>query len=238
MPRKAHTPEHKRKVRERILDTAVALLIEKGYANLSMRKIAARLGTTTSLIYTHFANKDELNINVRTRGARILYGKLLAAYNRSDLTVNERSRAMTWAFVEFALENPAYYDLMYVLHTPKYTNYIGTKQQKAAADEKRVAMQPHELAIKMLAEMTGLTTKSASDYKELKYRVIQNWANLHGIISLYKSHILYETATNDKEILKRCIDDEVERLLAYAGERAMEKLVPSAGDKQKLSLGV
>jgi hypothetical protein len=49
---------------------------------------------------------------------------------------------------------------------------------------------------------------------------------------------LYETATNDKEILKRCIDDEVERLLAYAGERAMEKLVPSAGDKQKLSLGV
>ena len=203
-----------------------------------MRKIAARLGTTTSLIYTHFANKDELNINVRTRGARILYGKLLAAYNRSDLTVNERSRAMTWAFVEFALENPAYYDLMYVLHTPKYTNYIGTKQQKAAADEKRVAMQPHELAIKMLAEMTGMTTKSASDYKELKYRVIQNWANLHGIISLYKSHILYETATNDKEILKRCIDDEIERIRAYAEERAMKKLVPSSGDKQKLSLGV
>jgi len=60
----------------------------------------------------------------------------------------------------------------------------------------------------------------------LKYRVIQNWANLHGIISLYKSHILYETATNDKEILKRCIDDQIERIRAYAEERAMEKLVP------------
>lgn len=238
MPRKARTPEQKQKAKEKILDTAVALLIEKGYANLSMRKIASRLGMTTSFIYTHFANKDELNINIRAKGARILYAKLLAAYNRTDLTVNERSRAMTWAFVEFALENPAYYDLMYVLHTPKYTNYIGTKQQKAAADEKRVAMQPHELAIKMLAKMTGMTTKSAVDYRELKYRVIQNWANLHGIISLYKSRILYETAKNDQEVLKRCIDDEVDRLHAYAEERAIGQLVSSAGDKQKLSLGV
>jgi TetR/AcrR family transcriptional regulator len=50
-------PDH---TRERILEASHALFVEKGFAAVSMREIAARSGVTKSLIHHHFGSKEAL----------------------------------------------------------------------------------------------------------------------------------------------------------------------------------
>ena len=46
--------------RERILEAAHALFVDKGFAAVSMREIAAHSGVTKSLIHHHFGSKEAL----------------------------------------------------------------------------------------------------------------------------------------------------------------------------------
>src|SRR5215467_11521395 len=46
--------------RARILDVALELFAERGYAGTSVRDIAERLGMTKSSLYYHFASKEDV----------------------------------------------------------------------------------------------------------------------------------------------------------------------------------
>ena len=46
--------------RQRILDVAVDLFIEQGYAGTSVRDISERLGMTKGSLYYHFASKEDV----------------------------------------------------------------------------------------------------------------------------------------------------------------------------------
>jgi AcrR family transcriptional regulator len=53
-------PERRRLSRERIVDTALALLDESGYDALSMRRVAEALGTGAASLYAHVSGKEDL----------------------------------------------------------------------------------------------------------------------------------------------------------------------------------
>jgi len=53
--------------RERILDAAHDLFVERGFAAVSMREIALRSGVTKSLIHHHFGHKEALWERVKER---------------------------------------------------------------------------------------------------------------------------------------------------------------------------
>ncbi|MGD0167978.1 MAG: helix-turn-helix domain-containing protein [Gaiellaceae bacterium] len=46
--------------RERILDTALDLFIERGYEKTSLRELAERVGITKAALYYYFSSKEEL----------------------------------------------------------------------------------------------------------------------------------------------------------------------------------
>jgi AcrR family transcriptional regulator len=46
--------------RDRILETALDLFIERGYDKTSLREIAERVGVTKAALYYHFASKEEI----------------------------------------------------------------------------------------------------------------------------------------------------------------------------------
>jgi len=46
--------------KQRILDAAISVFIDRGFEEASMREIASAAGLTTGAIYHHFKNKDEL----------------------------------------------------------------------------------------------------------------------------------------------------------------------------------
>jgi AcrR family transcriptional regulator len=53
-------PDRERLSRERIVDTALAILDEDGYDGLNMRRVADALGTGPASLYAHVTGKDEL----------------------------------------------------------------------------------------------------------------------------------------------------------------------------------
>ena len=61
MPR---TPEQNQEIREatraRLVDTALTLFAERGYANTSIRNIAERTGVSPGLLYHYFSGKESL----------------------------------------------------------------------------------------------------------------------------------------------------------------------------------
>src|SRR3954453_21108627 len=63
-------PAKERLTRERIVDTAMALMASQGYDAVSMRSLAKALDTGPASLYQHVANRDELDQLVIDRIAR------------------------------------------------------------------------------------------------------------------------------------------------------------------------
>jgi len=53
-------PEYKEKAKNRIIQQATSLFIEKGYKKTTMTEIAAKLGVSKGAIYQYFNSKEEL----------------------------------------------------------------------------------------------------------------------------------------------------------------------------------
>ncbi len=53
--------------RDRVLDVALDLFIEKGYDGTSLREIAERLGITKAALYYHFTSKDDILMALHLR---------------------------------------------------------------------------------------------------------------------------------------------------------------------------
>ena len=217
MPPTVQTPEEINIIRNKILDVAVDLIAEEGFSKLSMRKIASRLGISATNIYYYFANKDEINVMIRIRGFHMLYEKQRIEYDRYESPV-DRFRALVWVYVKFGITYPDYYDIMYNLRTPKYTNYLGTEFEKSADFEKRTSLRTLEITIDLLADLCGIKIDTLDAYLECKYKAIKIWSDMHGIISIYNSRVLFETAENDKEILDRRVNDAINEIIAGCRE--------------------
>lgn len=59
--------EQQRSTRERILDAALDLFLEKGFDKTSLREIAEKLGFTKAALYYHFESKDDIFMALHLR---------------------------------------------------------------------------------------------------------------------------------------------------------------------------
>ena len=98
--------------RDRIVDEAIALLDEDGAASLSMRRLAARLGTSTMSTYHHLADKNALIDAIAER----IIGQL--ARPAPDAPWDEAVRAMAWSFRELTLAHPAAFRVFLIGEMP------------------------------------------------------------------------------------------------------------------------
>src|SRR5215510_14850305 len=57
--------------RERILDVALDLFVRKGYAETSLREIAAELGFSKAALYYHFESKQDILLALHLRVQRL-----------------------------------------------------------------------------------------------------------------------------------------------------------------------
>ncbi len=211
MPKAPRSLEEIEAVREKIIATALSLIIDEGFSNLSMRKIAARLGITATTIYNYVASKDELNLMIRMKGFEILYRSMAQSPGEktpeNDLIA--RLAAMIRAYATFGITWPDYYDLMFSLPTPKYTDYIGTDIEETARLEKETSLRSFAIVKNEIDTYTasrGLTV----DEETVSYLIIKIWSDLHGIISIFNSRVLYEVNPESRRIFDRRIDDCVE----------------------------
>lgn len=107
---------HKEDLKETILRAAKELFLEKGYEATSMRNIAEKIEYSPATIYLHFKDKNEVFYALHKEGFRMLVSAFQTLKNVSDPF--ERLKAMGHVYVNFASENPDFYQLMFVMHEP------------------------------------------------------------------------------------------------------------------------
>jgi len=107
----------KAEIRKMILEAAMELYIKEGYDGISIRSIANKIEYSPGSIYTYFDDKDSIFYALHVEGFGILYQKQLSAQGSTD----PRERLMTHgrAYIEFALENQQYYDIMFIQRAPE-----------------------------------------------------------------------------------------------------------------------
>ncbi len=69
--------EEVKSTRERILDTALDLFVDKGFDKTSLREIAEKLGFSKAALYYHFASKDDIFMALHQRLHELAYGRLV-----------------------------------------------------------------------------------------------------------------------------------------------------------------
>lgn len=97
--------------RDRILSNACSLYLQGGLDTFSMRKLAKSLGVTAPAIYRHFESREHVLLEV----IRTAYQKLAHQLYRAleGRTPAERFELAGESYLDFALENPRLYDVLY-----------------------------------------------------------------------------------------------------------------------------
>ena len=165
----------KQELRQTILTAAGELFLEHGYDRFSLRKVAERIGYSPTTIYLYFRNKDDLLFTVVDEGF-VRFGQQLAAAADSQEDPWERLIALGRAYVAFALQNPVYYQLMFLQRTDFLTQrQVGESQPRIASF--RVWQQ----AVQQAIDAGVLRPGDVESYSDVL------WSLVHGIASLAMS---------------------------------------------------
>jgi AcrR family transcriptional regulator len=147
---------------EDIVDAAFAIVCEHGFAALTARSVAERLGASVAPIYANFANLEELTAAVVQR-AYSLSGEILARQQGEDIFANigkaslELARLYPVLFREMAL-NPALHSSSYADMEQGLVKLMGESAELAewSLSERRM------LLLKMRIFHLGLSLMAAN----------------------------------------------------------------------------
>jgi len=106
----------KLELKNKILEAANVLFVEKGFEKTSIRKIAEVVEYSPATIYLYFKDKDEIFFQLHIRA----FTRFWQEFSKAHLVSNpwERLVFIGKVYLNFALENPGYYDLMFIMKAP------------------------------------------------------------------------------------------------------------------------
>jgi len=171
MPRAALSSEQIDDFRERLVSAATRLFAHRGYDGVTLRGIASELGCSPMTPYRYFQDKAAIFAAVRADAyARFADTQEACCTEQADPL--EVLAALGRAYIEFALDDPDAYRLMFELGQP---DPDGFPELRAA--ELR--------AISPLRDWMGRAAEAellAGDPKVLTHVF---WSGVHGIVSLH-----------------------------------------------------
>ncbi|MFV9506516.1 MAG: TetR/AcrR family transcriptional regulator [Oscillochloridaceae bacterium umkhey_bin13] len=159
-------------LRETILAAARRLLLEHGYAGLSLRQVAEAIGYTPTTIYLHFADKDDLLFAVIDQAFDQFTRDLEVAY-ASTPDPAERLRALAAAYLAFGRQQPEAYQVIF-LQRPDFL-----LKWKAGSQ------QPRANALQFLRQAVS-EAQAAGVVRPGDPLLLSNliWASVHGAVAL------------------------------------------------------
>jgi len=104
---------HHGNLRQVLIETGLKLIEEKGVQALTLREIGERIGVSRMAPYRHFADKAALVSAICVEGFILFAEDLKKAKKRAKPDFASRMTAMGVAYVRFATEHPAYFEVMF-----------------------------------------------------------------------------------------------------------------------------
>lgn len=176
-------------MREAILSAALKLFSDEGLENMTMRKIAERIEYSVGTLYLYFKDKDEIFFELHTRGFSEFYKRQLSVQDIKDPV--ERLTEHGIAYIQFAIDNPEYYDLMFISRAPAKI----IKKNK----DWECGVRTYDLL-----KQNIMQAKESGKFKnvDLEVAAFSLWAFVHGIASLYiRDRIMIFPAESLRQII-------------------------------------
>jgi AcrR family transcriptional regulator len=176
-------------LRGQIVDAARDLLLEEGLSGLSMRSIAERIEYSPATIYLYFRDKDELVKEVVHTGFEVMRRVVERELEKAGETATgaQQYGAMGRAYARFAVENPAYFRVMFELPATSELRCHEPGEHERTGFDDAVAMIGRAVAS---GEFAAVEPERAA---------VIGWGVIHGLTTLYLSGHLREKVGTPEE---------------------------------------
>jgi AcrR family transcriptional regulator len=169
--------------RAEILRAAERIFVAEGYEGATIRKIADEVGVSSTCLYMHFRDKDEILLEICTVAMEELLARNNEIYAR-PIDAVERLRMMLTAYVDFALGNPNAYRLVFCA-SPLAGSY--EKNQLT----QRLGAQCSDRFSGVVSEIAAQGRLKTGDPKSVRQAL---WSACHGVVSLMLTKPDYDWA--------------------------------------------
>lgn len=191
MVKKAMDAQAIERERSRILAQAQCVLEQGDFRDISMRKLAGKLGFTATTIYRYFASKEELFLSLLVVGFTRLY-EGIAARIADKQPVCERLQAALEEYIRFGIEEKGYYNIMFASEYPECRKYKDPRETVLSMEAERISFGIVELIGEAVVQAGG------DEDDPPQSRIAAAWAMLHGFVSLYNCGMLANVAGDMK----------------------------------------
>ncbi len=185
---------HHGDLRQTLLRSAKQLIAEAGIENLSLRRLAERAGVSRTAPYHHFSDKNDLLCAIAAEGFRRRHQTAAAEFDNKAKSMLEKFHVYMNSYVQFAVDNPEEYELMFGRSI--------WKQQNSTEELRAVAYPCFQHQVDMIRCWQSCGVISG-DNALRSAQVI--WGALHGIAKLFIDGIYTDTAKIE-EVTQCAID--------------------------------
>ncbi len=158
-----------------ILEAAKKLFVQQGYESTSIRKIAQEIGFSPTTIYLYYKDKNDLIYALHQVGFTMMRDRFMPLGVVEDPF--ERLKAVGKNYIEFALDNPEYYEVMFMMKEP-----MDFLDQQCGSEQ----WQEGERVLEFL-KMTVAQCQQQGYFKGMTVEAVtmQAWAAVHGLVTLH-----------------------------------------------------
>lgn len=155
-------------LRRTILDASLGLIASEGLEGFSMREVARRAGVSHQAPYHHFPDRESIMAAIVAEGFTRLRDVSLAALDGlSDPFA--RLSAVGRAYIQFALDNPAHFTLMF-----RSEHVREEKHDEAAA----CAQGAFDVLVQIADEVAAHSSHNTRTI------ILTAWSTVHGVATL------------------------------------------------------
>jgi len=197
---------HKEELKKEILQAAMALFKKNGYEAISIRNIAEKIEYSPATVYLYYKDKNEIIHALHREGFLMLidYFRVLASVDHPF----ERLKAMGRAYIQFALQNPDVYDLIFVMKEP-------IEHVSNCFEEWDEGDRAYDVLFQTVSECQAHGYFGGLEPHGLSFMI---WSTMHGLCSLRTSgHLGHVTHAQN-------IQPDVDSLMSYAYETFVKVL--------------
>ena len=188
----------KRFLRQEILDAASDLFVNEGFEHVSMRRIAERIEYSPTTIYLYFKDKAELLDQICHETFARLVQHLNRILEQPDDPL-ERLRRGLMAYIQFGLENPQHYRVVFMMPHPEGFDRLKYLQPDSPG------MQAFDFLRRCVFDCVSAGKFRSTDV-ELVAQTL--WCGIHGVTSLLIAHQLFPWVNKD-QLLRSTVDTMV-----------------------------
>lgn len=189
--------KEKEELKKLILQAAKKLFAENGIEQTTIRNIANAIEYSVGTVYVYFKDKNEILHELHTQGFKQLGGEMRILFNVTDPM--ERLKALGRVYLQFAIDNPDMYELMFHKKEPIACLKSLHKEEW---DEGKATFDVLRTTVSQCME------KGHFKGHQLEPLAFAIWSTVHGMASLHVGQRMTNANRKDSETILSKAHDE------------------------------